>query len=493
MTRNSLNASVQSTNQPDDRPRESPANSVGSWSELFSGRHAVVVSILAGGVALYAMNLYFTAALLPSIVDDIGGDRYYAWVATGFLMAAVIASMLVSRVLGSWGGASAYLTGFLVFAVGAAINAASPTMELLLVGRVIQGFGGGLLAGLGYAVIRTALPQHLWARAAGLMSAMWGVGTLIGPASGGLFAEFGAWRWAYVLLMAVAIVLAGLTRWTLPRGGGSTADQAPVPVLSLALLTLAATAFSLSSAVSTGAPTAIALGVGVALIAAFFVAERRGRASALPKLTYAQGNSLKWIYLTVAALCAGVMTENFIPLFGQELGGLSPLIAGLLGAALSVGWVVAQIFSVSFAPAAARRAIRLAPLLLTGGLIAYGLLQTDGASTPRMIIWAVALFLAGAGIGLAFPHLSVAAMSSTDDPAEGAKAAAALNTTQLISYTVTSAIAGTLIRLGDTTPVDSARLMTIGITVLTALGIVTALMATRTLSRSHHQPRIGAN
>ncbi|MFF2554264.1 MFS transporter [Nocardia sp. NPDC058058] len=493
MTRNTFDASVKTTNSPDDRSQEPPANSIGTWSELFSGRHAVVVSILAGGVALYAMNLYFTAALLPSIVDDIGGERYYAWVATGFLMAAVIASMLVSRILGSWGGARAYLTGFLVFAVGAGINAASPTMELLLAGRVIQGFGGGLLAGLGYAVIRTALPQNLWARAAGLMSAMWGVGTLIGPASGGLFAQLDAWRWAYVLLMVVAIVLAGLTRWALPRGGGSASDQSPVPVLSLALLTLAATAFSLSSAVSPGAPTAIALGVGVVLIAAFLVAEQRGRASVLPKLTYAKGNSLKWIYLTVAALCAGVMTENFIPLFGQQLGGLSPLVAGLLGAALSVGWVVAQTVSVNFAPSAARRAIRLAPLMLTGGLIAYGLLQTDSASTARMIIWALALFFAGAGIGLAFPHLSVAAMSSTDDPAEGAKAAAALNTTQLISYTVTSAIAGTLIRLGDTTPVDSARLMTIGITVLTALGIVTALISQRVSARSHHQPRIGAN
>lgn len=483
MTGSSSNAPVTTSNPQDGEPRSVPVDSIGSWSELFSGRHAAVASILAGGVALYAMNLYFTAALMPSIVEDIGGERYYAWVATGFLMAAVIASMLVSRILGSWGGATAYLTGFGVFTVGAAINAASPTMEVLIVGRVVQGFGGGLLAGLGYAVIRTALPQHLWARAAGLMSAMWGVGTLIGPASGGFFAELGAWRWAYVLLMGVAVVLAALTRWALPRGGGSSADRAPIPVIPLVLLTLAATAFSLSSAVPSGVPTALTLAVGAVLISAFLVADRRGHASVLPKLTYTPGNSLKWIYLTVAALCAGVMTENFIPLFGQQLGGLSPLVAGLLGAALSVGWVAAQSFSVGFAPSRARRAIRLAPVLLTGGLITYGLLQTEAASPPRMIIWAIALFLAGTGIGLAFPHLSVAAMSSTADPAEGAKAAAALNTTQLISYTVTSALAGTLIHLADAAPVDSARLMTLGITALTALGILTTLMATRNRGR----------
>ncbi|MBF6134681.1 MFS transporter [Nocardia otitidiscaviarum] len=425
------------------------------------------------------MNLYFTAALMPSIVADIGGARYYAWVATGFLMAAVIAAMLVSRVLGRWGAATAYLTGFLVFSLGAAINALSPTMELLVVGRVVQGLGGGLLAGLGFAVIRSTLPQHLWARGAGLVSAMWGVGTLIGPALGGLFAELGAWRWAYGLLLAVALLLAALTRRTLPRAAES-ADRSPVPVAALVTLTLAASAFSLSSTVPEGISTTIALVAGVLLIAAFLSIDARGAVSVLPRSTYARGNSLKWVYLTVAALCAGVMTENFVPLFGQRLGGLSPLVAGLLGAALSVGWVVAQLFSVGLTAPAARRAIRIAPLLLTGGLLAYGLLQADAAPGGVVIAWAVVLFVAGTGIGLAFPHLSVAAMSSTDDPAEGAQAAAALNTTQLITYAVTSAIAGTLIRLGDASVVDSARLMALGIAVLTAFGVATAVLATRT-------------
>lgn len=464
----------------DDAP---PGAAPGTWAELFSGRYLASVSILAGGVALYAMNLYFTAALMPSIVEDIGGARYYAWVATGFLMAAVIASMLVSRILGASGAMVAYVLGYLVFAAGAVINALSPSMELLIVGRIVQGFGGGLLAGLGYAVIRTALPEQLWGRAAGLISAMWGVGTLIGPALGGLFAELGLWRWAYALLAAVAVILTALTRKALPRKTDTAADRTSIPVLSLSLLTLGAGAFSLSSTVSEGLPTVIALSVGSALVAAFVLAEARRSVRVLPRLTYTRGNPLKWVYLTVAALCAGVMVENFVPLFGQELGGLTPLIAGLLGAALSVGWVVAQLFSVGLGPTAARRAIRVAPLMLTGGLLVYALLQTEHAGTLAVIGWAAALFIAGLGIGLAFPHLSIAAMGSTADPAEGAKAAAALNTTQLISYTVTSALAGTLIRLGDSSRVDSVCLMAVGIAALTALGVLTAVLATRERSR----------
>lgn len=464
--------------KPDNDNAVTTDRPTGGWRELLSPSHFASVAILAGGVALYAMNLYFTAALMPSIVDDIGGADYYAWVATGFLMAAVIASMLVSRILGRRGVRGAYLVGFLTFGLGAALNALSPTMELLLVGRVVQGFGGGLLAGLGYAVIRAALPAHLWARAAGLVSAMWGVGTLVGPTLGGAFAQVGAWRWAYALLLLAAVVLAMLGVRALPPRTAVATERSNVPLLSLTLLTAAAAVFSLSSTVASGWPTAGCMIAGAVLLGVFLAAEKRGRSSVLPRSTYQRDNPLKWVYLTVAALCAGVMTENFIPLFGQELGALAPFAAGLLGAALSVGWVVSQLFSVGLGPAAARRAIRTAPVLLTGGLLVYGLAQSDDAAIIVVLLWAAALFVAGTGIGLAFPHLSVAAMASTTDENEGAKAAAALSTTQLIAYTVTSAIAGTLVNLGGDSVVNSARLMTFGIAAITVAGTITAVRAT---------------
>ncbi|MEV0678736.1 hypothetical protein AB0I60_19690 [Actinosynnema sp. NPDC050436] len=100
--------------------------------------------------------------------------------------------------------------------------------------------------------------------------------------------------------------------------------------------------------------------------------------------------------------------------------------------------------------------------------------MADDAPALAVVAWAVVLFVAGIGIGLAFPHLSVAAMSSTDDPAEGAKAAAL--TTRLIAYAVTSAVAGTLLNAGGAALADSARVMTFG---LAALGVVTSVRATR--------------
>lgn len=460
-------------------PKNTPASHADGWSDLLSGRHLAIVLVMASGVLLYAMNLYFTAALMPSIVADIGGQQYYAWVTTAFVISAIVASLFVSRILDWKGPALAYVAAFAVFALGAAANAASPTMELLIVGRVVQGLGGGLLAGLGYAVIRAALPGRHWARATGVVSAMWGLGTLFGPALGGVFAELGLWRWSYGALAVVSLLFGIIAHRAFGRTAGS-GHRSPVPVASLIPLVLAAIAISLSAIVPIGWPTLAMVGIGLVLLWLFVVVERRAKETILPHITYRRGNSLKWIYLTVAALSAGVMVENFIPLFGQKLAGLSPLIAGFLGTVLSLAWVIAQLFVVSVkSESGRRRAIRLGPLLLTAGLIAYGLLQVAAADTTMVLIWAAVLALAGVGIGLAWPLLGVAAMSSTHDPAEGGKAAAAITITQLIAFSITSALAGTLMAAGGESAVDSARYITIGIALLTLLGIFAAGVATR--------------
>lgn len=118
-------------------------------------------------------------------------------------------------------------------------------------------------------------------------------------------------------------------------------------------------------------------------------------------------------------------------------------------------------------------------MLLTFGLVAYGLLQVTDASALTVVLWVVVLLIAGVGIGLAFPHLSVAAMSSSDDEVEGAKAAAAVSTTQLIAFTLTSAIAGNLLVLGGASDLTAARWLILGIAVITLVGIFTAHSVTR--------------
>lgn len=115
--------------------------------------------MLAGGVALYATNEFLTISLMPSAVAEIGGQRFYAWVTTVYLVGSVVAATTVHAMLVRLGPRWSYLLGLGVFGAGSLTCALAPTMAVLLVGRTVQGAAGGLLAGLGYAVINTALPR----------------------------------------------------------------------------------------------------------------------------------------------------------------------------------------------------------------------------------------------------------------------------------------------------------------------------------------------
>lgn len=470
------NASPQNPAQRSDASAGPP----GTWSELLKPEHLGVALVMAGGVLLYAMNIYFTAALMPTITASIGGMALYAWVTTAFVLAAILGTLLVSRVLGASGPRKSYLLAFMVFAAGAAANAASPSMEVLIVARAAQGLGGGFLVGLGYAVIRSTLPPRLWGHGAALTASMWGVGALVGPLSGGAFAQMGQWRLAYAVIAAATILLAAIATRALP---GLTQAQPPagrLPVVSLALLVAAAAAISLTAVVPAGPAVLALMMLGAVLLILFVLTERKAAAKILPAAAYQAGNKLKWLLLTAALVSAAVMAEAFIPLFGQQIGGLSPLWAGLLGAALSIGWVAGQILIVSVRSKQTQAlAIQAGPVLLTACLVLFGLLLTPAPSFALILACYAILTAGGLGIGIAFPLLSTSAMASSTDPVEGRKAAASVAIVQIMAFAITSAFAGGLMALGQGSMPDAGHYVIFGISAITALGIITARLASR--------------
>jgi MFS family permease len=450
----------------------------GTWRELLGRTYAPVAAVLAGGVLLEASNVYLTTSLLPTIVADIGGARFYAWTMTSFLVASVITAMLVSRVLTTRGSVAAYLLAFALFGAGSVITAASTTIGMFIGGRAVQGLGGGLLAGLGYALTQRALPERLWARGAALVSAMWGVGNLLGPAVGGLFGQVGAWRLAFGILAGSAALLMLLVVRYIPRTPRGPSND-PVPTGSLVLLTAAVAAVSVAGIVPAGIATAGTIVASLVLGLWFLVHERTARSGVLPAVTFRGDSPLRWVYVTVGILAFGVGTETFIPLFGQELGGLSPLLAGFLGAALSLGWSVTQIVSANATTGrSVRRLVVAGPAVLAAGLGGYAALQDVSPPAPVLVLWFATLFLAGAGVGLAFPHLTVAAFRSVDDEEEAAKAAAGINTVLLIASAFSAALAGVLVNLGQPSLLTSAHYLLITFAVVAAVGVLPAAGST---------------
>jgi MFS family permease len=455
-------------------------NPRGRWRDLLGPGHVGIATVLAGGVGLHAINVFLTTSLLPTAIEDIGGERLYAWSTSVFMIASVISSMLVSRLLGGRGPAGAYLIALAPFVIGTVVCAVSPTMVVLLCGRALQGVGGGILAGLGYAVVQAVLPERLWATATALVSAMWGVGTLAGPAIGGVFAQFSAWRLAFVVLAVVGAFVAVVASRVLPRPERATAGE-PMPVVSLALLTATTAVISVASLLEQPWQLAGAGVVAAVLLTGFVAWERRAAVRVLPAMTYSAANPLMWLYLTIAVLAAGTATEAFTPLFGQRLAGLEPLVAGFLGAAVSLGWSTSMVFSANASdPRTIRRLCALGPAVLAAGLTLAGLTQWEHAGLLAVGAWFVGLMAAGAGIGIAFPHLVVATMGVSDDPAEAGKASAGANTVELIALAFSSALGGVLVNLGAPSTTRSAQLLFFGFAVVAVLGCLTAANASRT-------------
>ncbi len=452
-----------------------------SWRNLLGGRYLGTSTVLAGGVALYATNEFLTISLLPSAVADIGGQRFYAWVTTVYLVASVMAATTVSALLVRLAPRGAYLAAAAAFGLGSAVCALAPTMEVLLVGRVVQGGAGGVLAGLGYAVINSALPQLLWTRASALVSAMWGVGTVVGPAAGGLFAQFGMWRWAFGALAILTAALAALVPIALPaRAVGAPADARwRIPVRSLLLLGGAAMAVSAAGVPRNIAVSVALLSAGPAMVALFLRVDRRPGPSVLPPSAFRPG-PLKWIYVTLGMLMAATMANMYVPLFGQRLGHLVPVVAGFVGVALSVGWTVGEITSASLRRTrVVTRVVAVAPLVMAIGLMLAALSQVDDAPPVVVAVWVVALFIAGCGIGMAWPHLSAWAMGDVEDPAEGGTAAAAINTVQLICGAFGAGLAGVVVNVDGHGNASAARSMFGIFAALAALTLVASSRATR--------------
>ncbi|OBF50224.1 MFS transporter [Mycobacterium sp. 852002-50816_SCH5313054-b] len=458
------------------------ANIAGSWRELLGAKYLGTSVVLAGGVALYATNEFLTISLLPNTVAEIGGSRLYAWVTTLYLVGSVVAATMVNPMLVRIGARPSYLMGLAVFGVSSLACGAAPSMEALIGARALQGVAGGLLAGLGYAVINAALPRTLWTRASALVSAMWGVATVVGPATGGLFAQFGLWRWAFVAMAILTALMAVLVPVALPAGRAGAAAETPVlrvPVWSLLMIGAAALAVSVAQIPHNIVATAALLAASVVLAGLFAVVDRRARAAVLPRSVFGPG-PLKWIYVTMGLLMVGAMVDTYVPLFGQRLAHLTPVAAGFLGAALAVGWTVSEIVSASLeSPRAIGRVIAIAPVVVASGLALGALTQRDNASAGIVAAWTVALLVAGIGIGMAWPHLSVRAMDSVDDPTEGVAAAAAINTVQLVSGAFGAGVAGVVVNATHGGEAMAARWLFAVFTALTAAGVVASYRATR--------------
>ncbi|MBH2031498.1 MAG: MFS transporter [Pseudomonadales bacterium] len=414
------------------------------WAALLSGRNGVRSLALAGGVVLHAINVYIATTILPSVVRDIGGIDYYAWNTTLFVAASILGSALSARLLAREGPRSAYVIATLVFVVGTFICAVAPSMPVMLAGRLVQGLGGGFLFALSYAMIRLVFDETLWPRAMALVSGMWGVATLVGPAVGGIYAQLGVWRAAFWSLIPVALLFAVLAVIVLPKRSTDEIERSRLPLAQLVLLTSAVLAVSFGSVSSVLLWNIAGLVAAVILTALLIGTESRARHRLLPAGALRITTALGALYATMSLLAVAVTSgEIFVPLFLQVLHQQSPLIAGYLAALMAAGWTLGSIASAGASGKGITCAILAGPMLGMAGMVALAVLMPgeSAGGWPALMPICVALVAIGLGVGMAWPHLLTRVFQVAPTGEQG-MAAASITTVQLFATALGAALAG---------------------------------------------------
>ncbi len=423
-------------------------NQATSWGELLSGKNGIKSLTLVGGVALHAINVHITTTILPTVVNDIGGIDYYAWNTTIFVTTSILGSLLAPRLLGQAGPRASYAISALIFALGTMICSLAISMPVLLLGRGIQGLGGGFILALSYSMIRLVFSERLWPRAIALVSGMWGVATLIGPAVGGIYAELGLWRAAFWSLAPVIIMFGVLAIFILPAAIPKQDEKTRLPWIQLILLTSAVVIVSAASLSLNIMWNIAGLVFSAFLLFLIYRIELVSPARVLPIGAYKVGK-LAYVYLTMSFLSMAVTSsEIFIPLFFQILHNQTPLVAGYLAAVMAAGWTLGSIVSSGYNATRANHLIQLAPVLILIGMVALAFLlpPVSGGNWYIISIVCVFMLLIGYSVGMTWPHLLTTVLTKTPSEELGL-ASASLTTIQLVTAALGAAIAGMVVNL----------------------------------------------
>ncbi|WP_455475112.1 MFS transporter [Bartonella sp. B30(2025)] len=413
------------------------------WSTLLRGENGIRSLTFTGGVALHAVNVYIVTTILPSLMKDIGAELYYSWVATVFITASLLGTSLSTKILEKIGPRKAYVIAGITFAIGSFICSVSSNILFFLIGRFIQGFGSGSLLSLSYSMVRIVFSPSLWPYAFSIISGMWGVSTLLGPAIGGMSVQYSVWRTSFGIVGSLAIIFSLIALKVLPKENKNYMPTSPLPLLQLCILVLLIFIISVSSTLNTTAAQVCGLVIGFSLLVVLAKIETYTPHPMLPHKTFSFSSEFFSIYsliLIIATVAYSI--ELYLPLFLQVLHRQNPLIAGYMAALISFGWTCGSLSSVGVSIKKIRNIIIYSPILSLFSIsILLWLVPTETTTSKYTFIICLALFSIGISAGRAWPHLLTRILQCASDQ-DALRASESITSVQLFSAALSATLAG---------------------------------------------------
>jgi EmrB/QacA subfamily drug resistance transporter len=386
----------------------------------------VIFVAIAMTMFLGALDQTIVSTAMPTIVGELGGIAHLSWVTTAYLVAATAATPLVGK-LGDLIGRKMVLQACIaIFLVGSLLCASAQTFTELVVFRAIQGVGGGGLMIGAMATIADLVPPRERGRYMGLVGSVFAVASVAGPLLGGLIVENTTWRWIFYINIPLGLIMLVVLqlRMHLPRSTAKpTIDWLGAGLIISAVaslifvLTLGGVEYAWSS------PLILGLSVlTVVLVVSFVLWEQRAKEPVVPPRLFAK-RTISVANAAAFAVGFGFLGSiAFLPLYFQIVKGASPIESGLMLIPLMIGFLGASTLAGRWISNHGR--YRMFPIAGTAiGTVGLGLLTQVQVDTP-FAVTAVAIFIAGVGIGLVQQILILAVQNDAEPRDIGAATSA---------------------------------------------------------------------
>ncbi len=405
-------------------------------------RRALTLGILLA-VAAFATEGMGVVPALPTAVKALGGLDYFGWLFSAFMLAWLVGTIAAGQIADMHGPRRPMALGLCGFGGGLLLAASALGVPQFLLGRVLQGLGGGAMIAAAYVAIARGYPDHLRARMMAIASSVWILPAIVGPALSGAIAERASWRLVFAGIVPLLILVALLL---LPPLGPLTVRQGkPMSSRIPAALQLA-----LGTGIVLGVPNLHKLNVWGRMALGLL-----GLLVLLPALRtlLPSGTLVLRRGLPAGLMIRGLLafsffgTEAFVPLITGELRGASPAQAGLALSAGALGWIAAswaqERLDGRFGTAGRIQSVRIGFFLVGIGIALVT--ATLLTSLPFLLIplgWAIG----GAGIGAAYSAGGLLCIALAPPGREG-EVSAQLQLTEALGTALGTGIAGAFIAL----------------------------------------------
>ncbi|MBX3656413.1 MAG: MFS transporter [Ramlibacter sp.] len=371
-----------------------------------------IFAMLSLMLVLSGLDQTVLSTALPSIVDSLHGQHLAPWVFSAYLMASTAVIPLYGKLADRWGVRRPLLVATAIFTLGSLACALATSMPALVGARALQGLGGGGLMTMTMLAVASIYPQPAErGRRMGLLGAVYGISTLVGPLVGGLLLQVASWHWAFM----INVPLAGLAWLVLQRSafGASRPAQHRLDLAGAALLALGLTSLLLATRGDLGAQSQwLAAAAGCALLLAWGWLASRVEDPVLPLTLFRSRPFAATAAVSILNGVALFATVVYLPLYLQR--GLGYSAIG------SAGHTFPLMLGVMLAAQVSGRALRGGHSVGVLTAVAAALMALGFVGLTAVLWWAhvaawamgVALFPVGAGLGLMFPLVTVVAQRS---------------------------------------------------------------------------------